>query len=195
MRYWLDTEFIEDGQTIDLISVGIVAENGREYYAINLDCNFGRANDWVIKNVFPHLPFAISESFSELDQFSAWQQGFRNKKTIAKEVVEFVLSAEINTHLWSYEELIDYKLDRKPELWGYYCDYDWVVICQLFGSMVNLPKSFPMYCRDIKQWCDSLGNPKLPIKNKSHHALEDARWIKMAWEFLSAYSESSSELD
>jgi hypothetical protein len=30
MRYWLDTEFIEDGKTIDLISIGIVAEDGRE---------------------------------------------------------------------------------------------------------------------------------------------------------------------
>ncbi len=32
MRYWYDTEFIEDGKTIDLISIGIVAEDGRELY-------------------------------------------------------------------------------------------------------------------------------------------------------------------
>lgn len=30
MRYFLDCEFIEDGRTIDLISIGIVAEDGRE---------------------------------------------------------------------------------------------------------------------------------------------------------------------
>ncbi len=30
MRYFLDTEFYEDGKTIDLISIGIVAEDGRE---------------------------------------------------------------------------------------------------------------------------------------------------------------------
>lgn len=31
MRYFYDTEFIEDGHTIELISIGVVAEDGREY--------------------------------------------------------------------------------------------------------------------------------------------------------------------
>src|SRR4051812_11038169 len=34
MKYFYDTEFLEDGQTIELISIGIVAEDGREYYAV-----------------------------------------------------------------------------------------------------------------------------------------------------------------
>ena len=73
----------------------------------------------------------------------------------------------------------------KPELWGYYSAYDHVVFCQLFGTMMNLPKGYPMYTRDIKQWCDQLGNPKLPEQGKGeHHALADARWNKLAWEFL-----------
>jgi hypothetical protein len=29
MKYFYGTEFIEDGKTIDLISIGIVAEDGR----------------------------------------------------------------------------------------------------------------------------------------------------------------------
>ena len=33
MKYWLDTEFIERPYSIDLISVGLVAEDGREFYA------------------------------------------------------------------------------------------------------------------------------------------------------------------
>ena len=33
MKYWMDTEFIERPYTIDLISIGIVAEDGREFYA------------------------------------------------------------------------------------------------------------------------------------------------------------------
>ena len=33
MKYWIDTEFIERPYTIDLISVGLVAEDGREFYA------------------------------------------------------------------------------------------------------------------------------------------------------------------
>jgi hypothetical protein len=77
---------------------------------------------------------------------------------------------------------------QKPEFWGYYADYDWVVFCQLFGTMIDLPKRFPMYCRDIKQWCDSLGNPKLPKQESTeHNALEDARWNAKAWGFLAQY--------
>lgn len=55
MRYWFDTEFIEDGKTIDLISVGIVAEDGRTYYAECHECDLTKANDWVKENVFPTL--------------------------------------------------------------------------------------------------------------------------------------------
>ena len=40
--YCYDTEFLDDGNTIELISIGIVCEDGREYYAVNADCNFGR---------------------------------------------------------------------------------------------------------------------------------------------------------
>ena len=34
-RYFYDTEFIEDGTTIDLVSIGVVDETGREFYAVS----------------------------------------------------------------------------------------------------------------------------------------------------------------
>ena len=52
MNYYYDTEFIEGTQktwfgqtkpTIDLISIGIVSEDGREYYAISKDFNLKEA--------------------------------------------------------------------------------------------------------------------------------------------------------
>jgi len=50
-NYFLDCEFIEDGKTIDLISIGIVSSDDREYYAVNNECKFENASDWVWKNV------------------------------------------------------------------------------------------------------------------------------------------------
>ena len=47
MRYFYDTEFIEDGQTIELVSIGIVGENGSEYYAVSMDFDSAKANFWV----------------------------------------------------------------------------------------------------------------------------------------------------
>jgi hypothetical protein len=74
---------------------------------------------------------------------------------------------------------------HKPEFWAYYGAYDWVALCQLFGALIEIPKGWPYYCRDIKQFCDSLGNPKLPEQGKGeHNALADARWNKVAYDFL-----------
>lgn len=169
MRYWYDCEFIEDGQTIDLVSIGVVADDGREYYAISEDFNPKKASQWVKDNVLSHLPARdanpIYSTIAEFHEAKAW----RPRKQIAQDLIAF----------------FDVEKYGKPELWGYYSAYDHVVLCQLYGPMIDLPKGFPFYTRDIKQWCDSLGNPKLPTQDKGeHHALADARWNKQAWEFL-----------
>jgi hypothetical protein len=159
VKYWLDTEFIEDGKSIDLISIGIVSEDGREYYCINSDCDYSKASPWVKVNVLPQL---------------RPDDPHKNRGIIGNEVRHFIGA-------------------DKPEFWGYYADYDWVVFCWLFGAMVNLPKGWPLYCRDIKQFCDSLGNPELPLQGKGeHNALADARWNKKAWYFLNEYRRSST---
>lgn len=184
MKYWLDTEFIEDGKTIDLISIGFVAEDGREFYAVNIDCDHTKASDWVKQNVIVHLP---QKSFSPQDSPRIQQESlaWMTRPAIKAEVALFL----------GCERLNPFSLDfffpenrSKPEIWGYYADYDWVAFCQLFGTMMDLPKGLPMYCRDIKQWADMLGNPKLPEQGEGeHHALADARWNKSAWDFLNSY--------
>lgn len=151
MKYFLDTEFIESGPLFPLIllSVGIVAEDGRELYLVNEEAPLELANDWVKANVIPHLgePKALIGD-------------------IAPAIRQFI---GLET----------------PEFWGYYADYDWVVFCQLFGTMMDLPNGWPRYCRDLKQWCDSLGNPKLGKQSSTeHNALNDARWNRLAHEFL-----------
>jgi len=157
VKYFLDTEFIEDGKTIEVLSVALVAENNREFYAVNSDANHARANDWVKANVLPRLYDDIGVCCPLLRVCHS---------LIGHGVLEFI------------------DPDPKPVFWGYYADYDWVAFCQLFGTMTNLPAGFPMYCRDITQLCDSLGNPRLPVCPGEHHALVDARWNKKAYEFL-----------
>jgi len=76
-------------------------------------------------------------------------------------------------------EILRFIGDDKPEFWAYYADYDHVVLCQLFGTMMDLPDGWPMYTRDLKQLCDDLGNPKLPKQQAGeHNALDDALWVK-----------------
>ena len=47
MRYWFDTEFDERGPDIQLISIGIVAEDGRHYHVANADYDKSGANEWL----------------------------------------------------------------------------------------------------------------------------------------------------
>lgn len=148
MKYWFDTEFIEDGKTIELLSIGIVDENGRTYYA-ELDVDRSQANAFVREHVLPHL-IGIRQTADEV-------------------------KADIRAFVG----------DDIPEFWGYYSAYDWVALCQLFGTMMDLPRGWPMYCRDLQQVIDENSIADVPVQDEAdiHHALSDALWTKRAWEY------------
>jgi hypothetical protein len=55
MKYWRDTEFIARPFTIDLISIRLVAEDGREFYAESSEVDWSKANGWTLENVRPQL--------------------------------------------------------------------------------------------------------------------------------------------
>jgi len=174
-KYFYDTEFIEDSKTIDLISIGIVAEDGREYYAVNHDMPIDRIskNAWLVKNVVSSLPLGRQQVGLEdlgkalvgalsfkLDQSSSYvKPGW----VIANEVREFLLAG-----------------DTDPELWAYYGAYDHVVHAQLFGSMAKLPKGLPMYTNNIVQEANRQGKVDQLPKQESglHNALENARHVR-----------------
>jgi hypothetical protein len=194
MRYFLDTEFIEDGKTIDLISIGIVADSDaaqvkdRTLYLQNSECAFDKASDWVWRNVFPHLiHFDMRGKRECVGKHETYDSGLGHRfHTKCNPECVWSTRQEIRDSILEFCSVDKY---GKPEFWGYYADYDWVAFCQLFGPMIALPKGFPMYCRDIKQSCDWLGNPKLPEQGKDEHsALLDALWNKRAFDFLTRYS-------
>ena len=163
MRYWYDTEFYEDGSTIDLISFGMVAEDGRELYLENAGFNWYRVpkDHWLWENVYPHLTFE--------DKHLAY------RPSIADRIRQFVTlnGTEFNN-----------------QLWGYYSAYDHVVLAQLFGRMVDMPEGVPWFTMDVKQYLTQLQQRtwvklELPKQTSTeHHALADAKWTKEAWEYL-----------
>jgi hypothetical protein len=190
MRYWYDTEFIEDGDTIDLISIGIVAEDGRELYMQSAEFYPPKAGQWVKENVIPHL--SLCSRFPPTLQLMIHAKGQCTFDDPAKGVIGAYTDCPWRTREQMKREILSFMdplLYGKPELWGYYSAYDHVAFCQLFGTMMDLPKAYPMYTRDIKQWCDEVGNPKLPEQGKGeHNALADARWNKVAWEYVRDYA-------
>lgn len=193
-----DTEFLEDGKTIDLISIGMVCDDGTEYYAVNADCDFHRIldHDWLWENVVPSLPTVVEQRpgtspnldfvnsllgqrpwdrlHTKLDRTSPC---VKPKWVIANEVREF-----ITCH---------YPAGDTPVLWANYAAYDHVALAQLYGPMSELPKGIPMFTNDIQQLLD-----RLPASardgmssqwNTQHDALDDARFNRYMHEYAVEY--------
>lgn len=147
MRYFYDTEFIDDGHTIELISIGVVAEDGREYYAISTEFNPERAGKWVRANVLPKLPSPSS-------------QLWRSRSQIRDEL----------------ETFFDIDGPGSIELWAWVGAYDHVVLCQLWGPMTHLPPQIPRFTHELRQLWEDRGSPRMPPRSENaHDALVDAR--------------------
>lgn len=157
--YCYDTEFLEDGYTIDLISIGIVCDDGREYYAVNagMPTDKIRAEEWLMANVWPHLPI-VGRTDTHPGILDTRNVTMKPKFVIRNEVREFILTG-----------------GGDPQLWAYYAAYDHVVLAQLFGHMVNLPDGIPMYTNELRQEMVRHG-VDAPAPDDQHNALADARW-------------------
>lgn len=185
--YVYDTEFLEDGSTINLISIGIVCEDGREYYAVNSDADWDRIrkDDWLMDNVVRHLPTHSTGQVEKHNGFDlkGWSWGgihmrdvrVKPKWVIANEVREFLLASITPAHC-GFDGNGDYPEFGFPELWSYYGAYDHVALAQLWGKMISLPKGIPMWTRDLMEFSKQDGFLFPPQPTDQHDALADARW-------------------
>ncbi|WP_343600948.1 polyadenylate-specific 3'-exoribonuclease AS [Mycobacterium sp.] len=147
MRYFYDTEFIEDGRTIDLISIGVAAEDGREYYAVSTEFDAQRAGRWVRAHVLPKLPPPASP---------LW----RSRAAIRADL----------------EAFFGIDSGEPVELWAWVAAYDHVALCQLWGPMTGLPAALPRFTRELRQLWEDRGRPRMPRRPPdAHDALVDAR--------------------
>lgn len=223
-RFYYDTEFIEGKKqqfnsppTIDLISIGIVDERGDFFYEISneFDLNWAwfkndntiaEPNYWIRENVLKPIFADLCQRKSEWYDYNI-EDDFHVDKLYAL-LKEFGKS---NDQI--KEGIIDFikpSNENPVDLVGYYSSYDHVVLCWLFGRMIDLPDGMPMYTIDLKQVIDEEGNrlhltmknlvsdkyktyheflkehPGYPKQNKEnkHSALHDAIWTSQLGKFL-----------
>jgi hypothetical protein len=180
-RIFYDTEFLEDGRTIELISIGMVADDGREYYAVSDAATrrplngLIRRHPWLMANVVPSLPRPHGDWIFDMPKrwlFNYMDACVKPRAQIANEVRDFILASP------------------DPELWAWFAAYDHVVLAQLWGRMISMPKGIPMWTNDLKQEAGRLGNPSLPPMPgvTEHNALSDAREVKFRYEYLAAHA-------
>lgn len=217
IRYFYDTEFVENGKTIDLVSIGIVAVPDwalaalanpadltpvsdirqraaaglvRTYYAVNADADLDalKGDDWLVRNVLPHLPLNYYRKdveayievpgkpgrlpdalkYVDLDRTATV---VKPKQVIANEVRDFILAPLDGT-----------QDDPRLELWADYAAYDHVALAWLWGRMIDLPAGIPMYTNDLQQLAARLGSGWKPDQapEDTHNALADA-WYALEY--------------
>lgn len=191
MRHFYDCEFLEDGRTIELISIGVVADDGREYYAVNSDMPTERIQSrrWLMNNVVRHLPLRIAlptsswaDNRAPTIHLDMTDTRVKPRWVIANEVREFFLGPGPDV--------------PQVELWSWCADYDHVLLMWLWGSMARKPDGLPTYTRDLQQEIDRLEEAlgrKLELPERSdgvHDALVDARYHAVLYRFLREQAQS-----
>lgn len=115
MKFWIDTEYMHNGHHVDLISLGVVSQDNREFYAISTEFDAASVKPWIQENVMPHLDPRDSPAWKPLSQ-------------IRDELVAFVGDGE--PEFWSYVGTCDWYmvtnlfpgcLDGRPANWPMEC--------------------------------------------------------------------------
>jgi hypothetical protein len=182
MKIFMGCELVERGRELplQLVSMALVREDGQELYVINEEClSAVMRHPWLSVFVVPHLPIRADDAFIfEWDQNHPEYHYVMGMDKLAGLIRDFIT------------EVSD------VELWTYLGAYKYVVLCQLFGSMAELPKGVPAQPHDL-MWLHEQ-NPQIvlpPQPINAHHAMEDARWVRDAVARFSFAAEESSPID
>lgn len=180
MKLFFDTEFTGLTQNTSLISLAIVDENDRTFYAEFTDYDQTQVGEWLEENVIANLWL---ESLGE---------EVKENRTLIKGTKEQI-TASLEGWLDAY----------KSEGCQFVADvlmYDWVLFAELFGGALNLPKYVDFIPLDFSAILHIQGLPMhIPrielldpsevelLKSKSqsnslHNALYDACLLKLCFE-------------
>ena len=181
MKVFFDTEFTGLHQNTTLISIGLVTEDGKTFYAECGDFDNLQIDDWLQANVLEKL-FFHGREVKGWCNCSTENKGLYNQTTEAYGHKGFIADCLVD---W-LSELGD------VEIWSDCLSYDWVLFNQLWGHAFKIPKNVYYIPFDICTVFKLKGvDPDinreefagLPGNNK-HNALWDALVIKACYEKL-----------
>lgn len=163
MRFWIDTELHDNGKYIELISLGAVAADGREFYAISTEFDPAGVTPWVQQHVLPFLEPRTSPVWQPLSAIAEAFLAF-----VGDEPAEFW--SYIATYDWYLvTRLLPDGLDGLPDNWPFEC---WDL--HQWAWQLGHPQ-LPAHAGPV------------------HHALADAHWHRQVYEFLAEYERTTQQ--
>lgn len=187
MKLFFDTEFTGLHKNTTLISLGIVSEDGRRFYAEFRDYDKKQVDSWLKENVIDNLLFGgdIITTATDMTLNSGETEviSYSYKMSDSKENIK----AELKRWLSQFNE-IQFVSDV--------CHYDFVLLIDMFSGAFDLPKNICPACHDINQdiadWYrisekEAFDKSREEIVSngascRKHNALYDAEIIKAIYE-------------
>lgn len=175
-KIFFDTEFTGLHQNTTLISIGLISECGKTFYAEFTDYDKSQIDDWLQENVISKL---CLKSYPEY---------FKNRDVAQHTVINdsTIIKIELEHYLSQFDQV---------EMWSDCLSYDWVLFCQIWGHAFNIPKNIYYIPFDIctlfKQKGidpdisrEKFGCGEVYSEFPKHNSLWDAKVIKMCYEKL-----------
>lgn len=180
-RIFFDTEFTGLHQKTTLISLGMVSDCGKTFYAELTDYDQKQIDSWLQKNVIDNLflPPLPDAAICKIDYSE-----FKDKGNL--------------TYKGGMQNLADAIMDwlgqfGKVEIWSDCLAYDWVLFCSVFGHAFDIPDNVYYIPFDICALFKIKGiDPDISRENfsdikeveRKHNALHDAKVIKACFDKL-----------
>jgi hypothetical protein len=170
MKLFFDTEFTGLHKDTTLVSIGLVSDDGRTFYAECNDFITKQIDEWITENVIANLRFANGYSwYPVLDLENFEMKGSK-----------YEVGNALREWLAQFDSI---------EIWSDCLAYDWVLFCDLFGGAMNTPKNIYYIPFDIATMMKIKGvDPDVNreeyagIEGKKHNALHDAKVIRACYE-------------
>lgn len=185
MKIFFDTEFTGLHKNTTLISIGLVDENNRTFYAEFTDYDESQCDDWIKRNVIDNL--------------------WKTKKGLCSGIND---NDTDRTYAWGTKSDIQKSLEKwlskydVVELVSDVCHYDMVLFIDIFGGAFDIPKNVNPACHDINQDIVEYFNiseieafdksrediiKSYHIDGNKHNALYDAKVIKVIYEMINSH--------
>ena len=182
MKIFFDTEFTGLHKDTTLISIGLVSQDGRTFYAELTDYNKNQVDEWIKKNVVDNL-ILDAYGFNSLDE-----------KNLRIKAEKDLVRVNLQRWLEQFEE-VEFVSDVSH--------YDMVLLIDLaYGHGLNIPYGkVNSSCHDINQDIAQylkiseinafdfsrelfLDLHNISIEGEKHNALYDAKVIKAIYEII-----------
>ena len=190
-KIFFDTEFTGLHQNTTLISIGLISECGKTFYAEFNDYDKSQIDEWLQNNVINNLKF--KEPKQGEDEYYVATRSEENK--VPNDLYKsFSIELRDETSVIKHQLLQWLEQFEQVEIWSDCLSYDWVLFNQIFGHAFNIPKNVYYIPFDICTLFKVKGiNPDINREefanmkdgSQKHNALWDAKVIKRCFELLS----------